>query len=303
MKRAATPLLIPALGALLLAGAACDSRGRETPPASSGAAADETPLPLAQGSGGEPALPAPGVAEIWRTARGWTALANRAPRFAVLRQVADAAGVGLEVAPDMMPPEGSVTLRVADVPIETILQSVLEGVAYALHYEPDPSTRAPVLTRVALTGLAVGGDASAEQATDGLAPAHPGDETPPTIVSLDRLRDPDPEIRASAAEWIPLEPGSFSTLADLLRNDPSAGVRAAAAATLGDAMNKPEEREAEAALLQALHDEDPEVVLAALGALESVGDAGTARGLAFLLEHPTAEVRKAAADTIEWLED
>jgi HEAT repeat protein len=159
---------------------------------------------------------------------------------------------------------------------------------------------------VALPGRAVDGDSPELHPADGLPPARPADgqpQAPASRASLDGLRDPDPEIRASVAEWISLDPGTFPELADLLRHDPSAGVRVAAATTLGDAMNKPEEREAVALLLEALHDDEPEVVLAALGALEFVGDAGTAPGLDFLLEHPTAEVRNAAANTIEWLED
>ena len=303
MKLAATPLLILTLGAAQLAGAGCGSRGHETPADSTGATAPEAPAPLAKALPQEPALPEPGVSEIWRTTNGWTALANRAPRLAVLRQIAEAAGFRLEVAPEAMPREGSVTLRAADVAIEAILEKLLDGIAYGLYYEPDPETRARVLSRVVLPGRALGEGPPEPRTADGFPPARPDDDTHPTLASLDQLRDPDPEIRASAAEWISLDPGNFSELADLLRNDPSAGVRVAAATTLGDAMNKPEEREAEAVLLEALHDEEPEVVLAALDALESVGDAGTAPGLGFLLQHPTAEVRKAAADTIEWLED
>ncbi len=55
-------------------------------------------------------------------------------------------------------------------------------------------------------------------------------------------------------------------------------------------------------LLDALRDPEPEVVIEALDALEYVGDETLIPELAFLLEHPSPEVRERALEAIDWLE-
>jgi HEAT repeat protein len=55
-------------------------------------------------------------------------------------------------------------------------------------------------------------------------------------------------------------------------------------------------------LLQALGDPEPQVVLAALEALEFVGDASTIPKIAPLLKHPSTEVRERTVEAIKFLE-
>lgn len=120
---------------------------------------------------------------------------------------------------------------------------------------------------------------------------------------LDGLEDEDPAVRADAAEWVGLDVETFPILADLLQSDPSPSVRRAAAEALAAAMNSPEQEEALDLLLAALHDPQPQVVLAALDSLEFVGDSAIIPQLGFLAEHADPEVRDEVRDTIGWLRD
>jgi HEAT repeat protein len=56
-------------------------------------------------------------------------------------------------------------------------------------------------------------------------------------------------------------------------------------------------------LLIALDDSSSEVVIEALDALEDVGDASNIADIQPLLLHRDSEVREAAIEAIEWLED
>jgi HEAT repeat protein len=181
---------------------------------------------------------------------------------------------GAPPAPTCEPLRGG-ELRATDIALEAIREALR-----------DRSADAPTL---ASASAQRGDEAEAPQRVPGAAP--------------ERLRDPDPEVRASAAEWLPLEPATFSALAELLRSDPAPEVRAAAASTLGEAMRTPEQREAVDLMLGALYDSEPRVVVAALGSLALVGDAGIAPELAFLLAHQQPAVRDAASGALAFLED
>jgi HEAT repeat protein len=78
-------------------------------------------------------------------------------------------------------------------------------------------------------------------------------------------------------------------------------VRARAAQTLGEASGD-DEAVAANALVAALRDPEIPVVLAALESLEWVGDETLISELRPLLDHPSAEVRERAAETITGLE-
>ena len=64
-----------------------------------------------------------------------------------------------------------------------------------------------------------------------------------------------------------------------------------------------EEPEAIAGLVTALGDDNPEVVIEAIDAIEFVGDSSQIRDLQRYSDHPNEEVREAIADAIEYLED
>ena len=55
------------------------------------------------------------------------------------------------------------------------------------------------------------------------------------------------------------------------------------------------------ALLRALNDPDPQVVIAALDSLEWIGDSSMIPYITPLLQHPNADVRSAAEITISFL--
>jgi HEAT repeat protein len=55
--------------------------------------------------------------------------------------------------------------------------------------------------------------------------------------------------------------------------------------------------------VRALSDSDPEVVLEAIDALEFVGDENVAGDLRRLSDHPNQEVREAAEDALEYLQE
>jgi HEAT repeat protein len=92
-----------------------------------------------------------------------------------------------------------------------------------------------------------------------------------------------------------------AVLDDVVRGDPDARVRARAALTLGEA-DRDDGDAAANALVAALQDPESQVVLAALEALESVGDETLISELMPLLDHPSAEVRERTSETIDWLE-
>lgn len=239
--------------------------------------------------------------------------ANAAPRLAALVALQAAAGFELSFAEDaaLGPP---LTVQLDGSSLEEALAVVLGGVPHWLRY-----------------GVA------ADRAETRLLAVHVGDFEPsdlphpsasapqrstardaePRLTRGQRLErhergqaarrralaSPDPMARADAAAWIHVDESTLPLLADALLSDPSAGVRAAAAETLSESMDDRDERLAARSLIQALDDPDPEVVLAALEALESVGAPTDVPDISPLLEHPDERVREQAVDTIEWVQD
>ena len=146
-----------------------------------------------------------------------------------------------------------------------------------------------------------------------------GDETPvPTVAAapepadldeaeanqelaaaLQELESPDPDERALALFDIEPEGPGLEALIEVLSEDPDPEVRGLAARQLGSA----ESPEATAALVSALDDPAPEVVIEAIDALSMIDDSSVIGSLEKLRQHPDAEVREAAGDCIEFLRD
>jgi len=132
---------------------------------------------------------------------------------------------------------------------------------------------------------------------------HPAAATPPQdpqelAEALNALRSSDAEERADAVLDIEPEGVGLRTLVDTLR-DPDPEVRMAVISQLEDS----DSPEAVGGLVSALQDADPEVVLEAIDALEFVGDENVVADLRRLESHPNQEVREAAAEAREYLEE
>ncbi len=114
-----------------------------------------------------------------------------------------------------------------------------------------------------------------------------------------RLDDSDAEERMEALADIDSEGEGLALITDRLARDPDPRVRAAAAEQLEFADNLA----AVDALVLALGDPDRNVVLAAIDALELTEDATVVEDLALLLEHPDPEIREAAQEAIPFIAD
>ena len=92
---------------------------------------------------------------------------------------------------------------------------------------------------------------------------------------------------------------AFDRLIEMLARDPDAGVRAATTASLENS----DRIAAVNALIEALNDPSPAVVVEVIDALEFAGDASIVPQLRPLLEHHDPRVRDIAAEAIAFLED
>jgi HEAT repeat protein len=118
----------------------------------------------------------------------------------------------------------------------------------------------------------------------------------------DLLRDlesDDPRVRLDAVEQlVPDAASRIERLGQIALEDPDPAVRAAAAEQLGDS----DAATAVQALLGALDDSEPSVVIAALSALEWIGDESITPRIQPLLAHRHPAGREAAAEAIRMLE-
>jgi hypothetical protein len=219
-------------------------------------------------------------------------LASRTPRRDVLNALSDAAGFILVVGPEV-DLGGRVTLQVEREPLEVALARVLAGIPHALYYAENSASSVPRLDRVTVgvdwTKLAESTTHPPLRSERGAKPAPPG--------ALANLRSGDEELRREAVARLDVRSSEgFEAAVHRLAKDESPLVRVAAAEALvgaGAGAIPP--------LLQALDDPDPRVVLAALGALEFVGDASVIPGLSPLLDDRDVEVRERALVAIELL--
>jgi hypothetical protein len=268
-----------------------------------------------------PALPAPGSVLVSLSEWGVTVRANQASRRMILAELERSAGFRLKFAPGTRLEE-LVTIDAVDVSLEEVFKSLLEGGPYALYFGVAASGE-----RV-LEQVAVGDFSATDVAAPDLAAKAPvksdwissrARERPSRNIERDpiaqaerlerlerrreenfsQLDDDDPAIRADAAEGLRADDETIPALTDLALNDPDAGVRKAALSALSDAPQ--EDTAARGALLGALSDPDPEVVLIALDSIEWIGDASMGSDITPLLQHSNAEVREAAAVTLSFI--
>jgi hypothetical protein len=221
-------------------------------------------------------------------------------------------------------PTGSVTLRAVDVPVERVLARLLGSVPYALHYEADAKGEGARLARIAFGepdpegGIAGEFERSREPQPMEEDPqialrdrerARPDREREPPdparfeerqYEDIRNLEDSRTEVRIDAAESIYPDEEGVAALAEIVTDDPDPAVRVAAAETLGQALEDPN---ALGALLRALRDPDPEVVIAALDGIGFIGDHTVIPELEFLRDDPNPDVRDARDDTADWLEE
>jgi hypothetical protein len=212
-------------------------------------------------------------------------------------------------------PTGSVTLRAVDVPVERALARLLGSVPYALHYETGED--AGLLARVAFGepdpegGIAGEFERSREpqpmEKNLWLARRERKREPPDPARFEERqgedirnLEDSRTEVRVEAAESIYPDEEGVAALAEIVTDDPEPAVRVAAAETLGQSLEDPN---ALGALLRALTDPEPEVVITALDGIGFIGDHTVIPELEFLRDDPNPEVRDATIDAIYWLEE
>jgi HEAT repeat protein len=116
-----------------------------------------------------------------------------------------------------------------------------------------------------------------------------------------QLDDEDPAVRAEAAEGLTADDSNIPALSELAANDPDFRVRAAAVSALGGA--DAGDSLALGALIGALGDPDPEVLVPALEGLQWVADSSVIPEITPLLDHPNEDVRDTAGITIDLLED
>ena len=126
-------------------------------------------------------------------------------------------------------------------------------------------------------------------------------EEPPALDDDELVRalsDSDPEVRLRSALFVDPAGEGADRLATLLATDEDPRVRAAAASTLEDASGYT----AIEALVAALDDPEPEVIVEIIEALSFAGDETLAPRIEPFLESPHEQVREAAAEAIEFLE-
>ncbi len=137
-------------------------------------------------------------------------------------------------------------------------------------------------------------------AVAGVERADAGPETAPSGDGVDwkalvlRLDDADAEERIDALNEIDPDGDGLALIIDRLTRDPDPRVRAAAAENLEDA----DTLAGVDALVRALSDPDKQVVLAAIDALEFTEDYTVVENLLPLLNHPDPEIREVTRDAI-----
>jgi hypothetical protein len=228
--------------------------------------------------------------------------AEQAPRRAVLGALAQRAGFALEAPPGEMAP---LTLRVVAQPLEVALPHVVGRRSYQAEWESRDG-------RHRLAKLVLGPDLGKEPDAE-TAALRPGEVSAALQRALDesregeltseealrRVNDADAETRLRAVLALDGEGESLAALARVIEHDADPRVRAAA--TVG--LEESEEFAAVRALVGALDDPNPEVVVEVIDSLEFAGDASVVPSLEPLLVHADARVREAAKNAIALLSE
>jgi hypothetical protein len=267
------------------------------------------------------ALPAKGEVVVTHSDRGFTVRANEAHRMKIAKGLGEAGS--FTVVARGLQKAAPVTYTVADASAEAIVADLFQGVPYAFFYKPGPDGGANALDRV-LVGMAVGlrphGKAAPEgglanrgrraggKRGEGSARAAMTPEERQARLDAQRkqheealasLSDADETVRADAVADLDTDQiEDMEKLRGLLASDPSPLVRKAAADQLSSASGPA----AAEALVQALGDPDPEVVIQTIDSLEYVGDASLASKLEPLRSHPDPRVREKADEALHFLQ-
>jgi hypothetical protein len=271
----------------------------------------EAPSPAAEPEAAAAPVPR-GTPRVGVVEQRVTLVSDGRTRTALLAELADKAGFALEIEEGVDPQPLVLDLR--DVEVEQALALLLEGSAYGAFYEFDTYTAGHVLARVSVqAGPDLAAVAPRPVRMRRRAPepgAMPdGEERRPAYRSAaegqpgleelaEQLDTTDAGIRAQVVSEIDPDGPGIAILAEMLSDDPDPFVRVAAAKQLGDTDTFVATR----ALLDALADPDPQVVVSALDGLEFAGDESVIPLLEPLLEHRDATVRTAAAEAIDFLE-
>jgi len=295
---------ILALVALLLAG--CESGKHnnpapaetETAPARAATAPADTvpPSTAVRSSAGGNALPDGGL-DIGISAAGVTIRANQVSQQTILYRLATQAG--FDIAETDVPWQ-DVTLDIETDDLHTALVELLKQYPYQIIYEYDTDRQADTLKRVVV------GEPQPTPATDAATNAIDYYIMPGVTESalsadeqayLTQLQDPSPEVRKEAANNIEPAGIALDYLAQVVTSDPSPDVRIAAASTLGDS----KEPRAVDALIMALQDENPEVLVAVIDALVDTDNRRVIPYLMPFLDNPDEDVRNSAENTLDQL--
>ncbi|MDH3211566.1 MAG: HEAT repeat domain-containing protein [Myxococcales bacterium] len=312
-----TGLQVAWLAATMVLAAAC-GRGDGEPPAEP---AQRTALDREAAASPAPAfaqpmlvaardLPAAGQAVVEIGDRGVTVLANQVPRLELMRQLEQATGFKLVVGRVIETEPAPETVLLVDVPLGEALTRILEGVAFQLHYSVDAEGGGHRISQVAVGEPQRRRRERRDRETRTAATRERREARRPERQALARqtaertaeaprlLEDADPAVRARGAAWLALDGDGVERLSDALSNDPAPAVRAAAAERLAHT----DSLAAVTQLLTAIHDGDSQVVIAALDALEWVGDESIIPQLSPLLKHHDPAVRVRTVEAIEFLE-
>jgi len=325
-KRLALALSV---GAALIAGGCSSSCDDESPLGGSarpGSRAPEEVVATGPDESGGPGADglidvAPGEALVSYENGRVAMVSNRYPRMGLLGKLSRAVGFETSRSDDDAR-SANVTLRLADASVEEAIAAALTGIEFQIHYAYDDEAERTVLTRVSLGGdrgrLARRGGRDRSPRSGKLGRA--GREAPRQTArerreDVERQREleeargdeidlglasGDPDTRSEAVGRLRPEGSELETLKDLLVNDASPEVRRTAAERLEIAGGGT----AITALVSALDDPDPSVVLAAIDALEFTADA---EHIPMILasgadHHSDPEVREAFLEMIEFLE-
>jgi hypothetical protein len=251
---------------------------------------------------------APGEALILYENGRVSMVSNRYPRIGLLGKLSRE--VGFEMTrPEPGARSANLTLRLLDATVEEAIATALTGVEFQIHYVYDAEQKRSVLSRVNLgrprSEPVRGGARGRESRGPGNDRHRPrADGREPSDSRNDEiavaLASSDPDVRSEAVDRLEPEGEELETLKDLLAHDRSSLVRRSAA----ERLETSDSRSAIDALVDALDDPDPSVVLAAIDAHEFAADS---EHLPRILasggdRHTNPEVREAFDEMVEFLE-